>query len=366
MYSASRVSKQFFKTMKKLPIRLIKRPAAIDKAEKFFEKAQSRRRVGKFDHMTEELYYKAIKATSGKNPRYWEFYLKYLWDTKGVTHQLLKQYAHAIKIQKQPAPGLMARYTLILNEAGNTDLAFKYYKKAKNLKAKLFNEYLAINAMAAKTYENPGKDLVAKKWLLDELKKHESTFRKLVEKNKDSLCIVGNSASELNSGNGAKIDRHKLIIRFNNFNVEAPYDKDYGEKTNIWVRSAEGSPVQDRDTSAFDLVMISGGNFIHADRRWKMINEYIKNGAALSFFPNSSWYELVAKLEAPPSAGLLTLYSIYKLIGPIPRSSVFGFSFVDQLDAAHKAHYFDDAKPGNRHNWQKEREIFESLLEPGE
>jgi len=195
------------------------------------------------------------------------------------------------------------------------------------------------------------------------LRKHthiaqSAEFENLIYAHKYSFCIVGNSPAELNSGNGAKIDAHDLIIRFNNFSVQAPFDMDYGARTDIWVRSSPGSDVKNRDISAFKLIMFSG-NFNNP--RWKLLKQYLRH-KPVGFFPTSYWHELAEQLKAPPSAGLLTLYTIFKIVGPLPKANIFGFSLKSQLQKSAQAHYFDAAKPETRHNWQKEQEIFETLL----
>ncbi len=184
-------------------------------------------------------------------------------------------------------------------------------------------------------------------------------FAKLVGAHRNSLCIVGNSPCELGSNNGAKIDAYDLVIRFNNFSVEKPFEKDYGTKTNIWVRSSPGSDVKNRDISGFGLIMFSG-NFPHYRGQWKLHKDYAKT-KQVEFFPSAIWHELIEQLQAPPSAGLLTLYTIFKQIGPIPRGNIFGFSPGQQISEESNAHYFDAANPGIRHNWRKEQEILESI-----
>jgi len=61
-------------------------------------------------------------------------------------------------------------------------------------------------------------------------------------------------------------------------------------------------------------------------------------------------------LQAPPSAGILFLYTQYKLRGRIDKSSVYGFS-------SGSDHYFNKkVKVNSRHNWTEEKRLIKSLL----
>lgn len=309
-------------------------------AREYFKQAGKRKTLGKFDAETENLYSQAAAL----NPKYWREYLKYLSHTKPRSDELLHKYEEAIAAQKKPDAELFAAYARILNEMGNRKLALEYHACAKPA---LFKDYLGINMIVPNN--NAG--------LFAELKNHEKDFEKLIMANKNSFCIVGNSADELGTDNGEKIDRHNLVIRFNNFSNDRKFLKDYGSKTDIWVRSSEGSDVINRDISPFRLIMFSGGNFIHNNKSWKLIRKYAKT-KPVGFFPDHLWHELITELKAPPSAGLLALYSIHKLTGTIPATSVYGFS----KKTSTRAHYFDEAKPGIRHNWAKEKEILATII----
>ncbi|HDZ9160661.1 TPA: hypothetical protein RUY82_003349, partial [Vibrio cholerae] len=82
-----------------------------------------------------------------------------------------------------------------------------------------------------------------------------------------------------------------------------------------------------------------------------------------SLIPNRIYEELISRLGAMPSAGLAILYWIYKEIGPIPKGSVFGFSFGNQKSNSSQ-HYFLNTKSKSHynHNWSKEGEVLREIV----
>ena len=55
-----------------------------------------------------------------------------------------------------------------------------------------------------------------------------------------TVAVIGNGPQEIGKGCGEEIDSHDIIIRFNNFNIKG-FEKDYGSKTDIWVRGFQAS-----------------------------------------------------------------------------------------------------------------------------
>ena len=77
------------------------------------------------------------------------------------------------------------------------------------------------------------------------------------------------------------------------------------------------------------------------------------NTEKLTFqFSPDRWYELVKLLEAPPSAGLLTCYTLYKNNSIY---DIYGFTTVFREGAEN--HYGDSGKRSSRHNWTREARI---------
>ena len=74
-------------------------------------------------------------------------------------------------------------------------------------------------------------------------------------------------------------------------------------------------------------------------------------------------FELTKLLDALPSTGIVVLYSLYKLIGPLSRKSIFGFGFTDHIGNNKSAHYFEKFKVSMNHNWEKEKELFYKITQ---
>jgi hypothetical protein len=187
-----------------------------------------------------------------------------------------------------------------------------------------------------------------------------SRFEQMIIESRNSFCLVGNAPTELNLGKGKIIDSKKLVIRINNYSLD--YPEDYGTKQNIWVRVANGE-IGNSHARQNDMVVFAANNF--ATKRRDAANYLLP----LTFMqkdhtviPSHIFHELIDKLGGLPSTGLATAYWIYKIIGPIPKHFLFGFSHLQQ-EANFKAHYFvDSAKAGTHlHQWDKEIRIFNQI-----
>ena len=187
-----------------------------------------------------------------------------------------------------------------------------------------------------------------------------SQFEQMILESRNSFCLVGNAPTELNLGKGKIIDSKKLVIRINNYSLD--YPKDYGTKQNIWVRVANGE-IGGEHARQNDLVVFAANNF--ATKRRDAANYFLPLTLMRkehTVIPSHIFHELIEKLGGLPSTGLATAYWIYKIIGPIPKHFLFGFSHL-QAEANFKAHYFvDSAKAGTHlHQWDNEIRIFNQI-----
>ena len=208
-------------------------------------------------------------------------------------------------------------------------------------------------------------------------------FEKLLRDNDLDYCIVGNSPCEIGHKNGKRIDDHKLIIRFNDFSLEKKFVKDYGKKTNIWIRGTNDFIVytmndKKKMLESLDLVIVRA----QAQRNNKFVKYAEKNNLNYEFFRRKHEIKFTNTLGFCPSTGLLTLYILNKICGPIDRDRVFGFSFCkenrDKDPDGGQVHYYNSGDLWNpyknrterikstflisKHNWLKEEEYFENVL----
>ncbi len=330
-----------------------------------FDLARGWKRTGKYNSKIKECYTAAVKQTNYSNFRYLSTLINYKWITEGISRNLLDLTTKAFRKRKFIPPSILLKYAAILNEAGFTSDALMRYKQAIKLKPSCIDQrrYLALKAMV--TSVEPGIHGASsyERDIFNKYKSQQGRFKQLIQKHKNDFCVIGNSPCELGKNQGEAIDKNSLVIRFNNFATDYPYCKDYGKKTNIWVKTTNFVDVKRRDLSDFEHILLSSANIENTGSQGTSdIFEFIELGKTVEAYPQQIVLEVISKLNTPPSAGILLLYWIYKLTGPIDRKHVYGFSFTDQ-GRGESSHYFEKStNHGYRHNWDSEKSFFETLL----
>ncbi|HEX4938428.1 MAG TPA: hypothetical protein VFX11_07120, partial [Candidatus Kapabacteria bacterium] len=180
-----------------------------------------------------------------------------------------------------------------------------------------------------------------------------SRFEQVIRDNASSFCVVGNAPCELGLGKGPLIDSFNIVIRLNDYSTEEVAD--YGSRQTIWVRVANREVVR-HHAPANQLVVFSANNFAvkRRDAYQYLLPLYLARKEFTSI-PNHVYQDLIRQLGGLPSTGLAILYWIYKIIGPIPRRQIFGFTHLsDGSDFA--AHYYKDGVEigVHLHEWQRE------------
>jgi|TARA_R110001583_G_scaffold16234_12_gene66280 hypothetical protein len=208
-------------------------------------------------------------------------------------------------------------------------------------------------------------------------------FKELLEEHNFDYCIVGNSPCEMGKGNGRAIDSHSLVIRFNDFSLDKRYNKDYGKKTNIWIRGTNDFIVytmkdKKKMINKLDLVVVRAC----ADRNKGFVKYAEKNDLNYDFFKRKYELDLTNRLGLCPSTGLLTLFIINKISGPIDKNRVFGFSFCSENREKDpdggQVHYYNSGNLWNpyknrvekikntflisKHNWKAEESFYKNEL----
>lgn len=169
-------------------------------------------------------------------------------------------------------------------------------------------------------------------------------------------AIVGNAPAGRGSGQGAAIDRHAQVVRFNRFSVEPEFAPDFGRKTTLHVRPLWFGGGE----TAAPRVVVTG---LHGEilcRSWSAIGALQARGHEVAFFPPEVQTRLVAELGRAPSAGL-TFAALAASLRGGRGVDHYGFSFTDQTQGGRIAHYFDAKAPSGRHAWQRERKLFEEV-----
>ncbi|MFC1840464.1 glycosyltransferase family 29 protein [Thermodesulfobacteriota bacterium] len=332
--------------------------------EWYKDRGNCRRQLGRYDNDTLNNFLTGIEKVRYRKSECIGEYLNYLWETKGLTSDILKKHEQIIQTEsnKKSSSDFLAKYAAMFSDAGDHEKAIKYYFKAKSLKKSSVEKYPSlINTVASINPEEENKknqNLQFYRYL----KTSEGTLEKLLKKYDNSVAVVGNSPKELGKGKGNVIDQHALVVRFNDYSINPPYDVDYGSKANIWVRSI-GDWVPQRNIGKYELIMVSGLNLAHRYGEWRTIKSYALHAKPIELFPKEQQYELIEKLHAVPTAGISFCYMLYKIMGPLNPDSMFGFSFTDHIgENAVPSHYYDSRPPSERHNWYAERALFHQLL----
>lgn len=187
-------------------------------------------------------------------------------------------------------------------------------------------------------------------------------FSEYVRANRGSICVVGNAARMRGSCVGPQIDQHQVVIRFNCFatSVAEPVEEsvlaDTGKRLDVWTFS----PIlkmehTERALEAKWLVM-SGPDARHYVADWQFAIPMLQQGHRVLSVPLEIWRSLVTELQAPPSAGLLTLAWMIELLGDIKGLSAAGFQR-GRYDAGRYHYALPNHKPSVRHNWEAERHL---------
>ncbi|MGD6991008.1 hypothetical protein [Sutcliffiella horikoshii] len=257
-------------------------------------------------------------------------YLKLLRKYEGINEEALLLIEELIKLDKSGDYSNL--FSSILNEAG-------YYEKALQLSLNTAIQdeelksipYMRLKALLQKKrpelfYENDNYV-----YYCERLNQVQGNFKELILKeNKEMYVILDESNPTLQMEK--EIDDAKLVIRFNNFNIDYPNKKYTGSKTDIWVKQPRCN-LQSNIPKELKLVVISEPNFDHQHNHGSDVaSDFIDNDISLEIAPKYIFLELVSKINKEPSEELLILYWIYKIQGPISESNIIGLRKADEDD----------------------------------
>lgn len=186
----------------------------------------------------------------------------------------------------------------------------------------------------------------------------------IVKKSEGSICVVGNSPSVIGANVGEWIDAQRVVIRFNNYSLGPNFVDDIGSKTDVWVRMLP-TPLIDRTLqTGVSLVVFTGPNSIYRSiPKWPEVLEISSQVESTDFFDEKLFFELQAMIGSPPSSGLMTCYTIYRVLGYFPKNSMIGLSIDGNVEEEGVYHYSDPmAFAAPRHNWKKEAVVYKKLL----
>lgn len=184
-------------------------------------------------------------------------------------------------------------------------------------------------------------------------------FEKLLQGRR--VAVVGNGPQEVGSGNGAKIDSYDIVIRFNDFPETEEFSKDYGSKTDVWVRSLWVNA--SRRKSVPNIII---GEALHSEYPdLKVMKEAVKmNPQAIFAIPAEVYYSVHNSGINHPTNGTLILAWIKSICPEFSSNDCYGFSFKAKIPPKSLTHYYDSPAlhKGTAHNLDKERAYLRELF----
>ncbi|WP_241651005.1 glycosyltransferase family 29 protein, partial [Rosenbergiella nectarea] len=159
------------------------------------------------------------------------------------------------------------------------------------------------------------------------------------------IALVGNGPSEIDTRNGEIIDKFDIVIRFNNFMTDG-FEKDYGKKTDIWVRNSAGNDIRNKiDIGEYSAVIWEADYHhfpFHYDDLHTINSQLTLHPDKISNFDSITHQLLSKKYQiTQPTTGLITLFYLVTFVRPV-KIGLFGFTFKEQEPQYVNNHYFDN------------------------
>lgn len=184
-------------------------------------------------------------------------------------------------------------------------------------------------------------------------------FADFLNRNRGSVCIVGNAASLSGAGMGEKIDAHEVVVRFNHYCSGTSRPEDTGRRIDIWVRAPDLNTAGLVENPKADWIVLSGPDIRYQLANWEPLGPYMEAGRKILTVPLDIWRTLVKELHAPPSAGILLLAWVIRLMGGPGGINATGFQSAINPASVSQAYHqaLPQQRPVRRHNWTGEREL---------
>lgn len=166
------------------------------------------------------------------------------------------------------------------------------------------------------------------------------------------ICVVGNAGVMHGARLAGIIDQHDCVVRFNTFASDQTDLNDMGSKFDVWVLTPEFT-IQTIPANFRGTVVLTGPEMQFRLLNWSGLLPALSHGLPLVTPPLPVWREVVSELAAPPSAGVIFLAWLRRMLGSWDGVTVAGFSALSDGGAVY--HYADAKhKAASRHNWAGE------------
>ena len=184
-----------------------------------------------------------------------------------------------------------------------------------------------------------------------------------------SICVVGNAGSLRSSRLGPAIDNHELVARFNRWSSDSVAVEDIGSRLDVWVCAPRFLPAVSSVNRGFAPWMVVSGpdaRYHRAGRAvdWDVVLAMLDAGVKVLTIPQTVWCEPVARLGAPPSAGVLFLAWVRGFLPGFNGLEIAGFDIAGSGTKGYH-HAGKHLRPGRRHNWANESALLEGWKKEG-
>jgi hypothetical protein len=175
-----------------------------------------------------------------------------------------------------------------------------------------------------------------------------------------TMAVVGNGPHELGTGNGALIDAHDIVVRFNNYNESPEYTNDYGSKCNIlfFTYNKEfGSQNFIKKKAAIFVIRSLYEKFENS-----ILSEYRDNPMSNIVAIDSALVRREIQLNYNmnwPTTGLFAIYFFKKVMGiKLTANDIYGFA----LKTGHiKAGHYNDLTIFQRDSYHNLHDLYSEL-----
>ena len=212
-----------------------------------------------------------------------------------------------------------------------------------------------------------------------ELVRRSAALHRLIEENSrdferlvagKTVSVVGNAPTEIGSGNGPRIDSSDIVVRCNNFKL-CGFEKDYGTKCDVWIKSFENDINHERSDIHPKLILYRSCTTHEILREPKLLDviERDSRKTKISGISLADYTRARETLSDLPTTGYLALEKTLFLGDVISGLRVFGFSFLKGLSGPSFGLHYAEARSEktaktivNGHNFGEEGEILREKL----
>ncbi|WP_042775582.1 glycosyltransferase family 29 protein [Sinorhizobium fredii] len=288
--------------------------------------------------------------------------LNLCWERAGAAAAIVHLPRIAPWLDSKPTTKL--RMAALMHDAGLTDKALELLARVAAEHPHLLNTMGYLELTIAAQQAGFGHLALGKTALAVAHRLSDGTERLQSLLDTTDIAVVANGRSLKGRSLGAKIDAHRLVMRFNNYPTGDVLD--LGQRTDIWIRPPFPRYVPWRPFQNQPLLVFTGPNLRHRfSDAIQLLAACPKEYGDIAIIPPSLYTTLFRELEASPSSGLLGLALLAEHWGArVPLAQVFGYSLQDNRE--NMSIYHNGTVQGDRpsrHNWKAEFRLFQSLVE---